>query len=56
MTVGELLSRTTAAELTEWAAYFLVERELQEEQRRQDELEREARQGAQDIRRQLRSR
>ncbi len=37
MTVGELLSRVTSAELTEWQAFFKLESEDTERQRMQSQ-------------------
>lgn len=55
MTVGQLLSNISSAELTEWRAFYKVRQELQKEANELAALEREALVGVDEIRSQIRS-
>lgn len=48
MTLGDLLDRADAAELTGWAAYFRADRERTERARMEAEVEAGARAGVQE--------
>jgi hypothetical protein len=55
MTVGQLLSNTSSAELSEWRAFYQVRREFQKEANELAALEREALAGVDELRAQVRS-